>query len=693
MKAGEPARDRSEVASAGSAVLRAEPDRAPRFSVRFAAGETHLALLAPLAFEGGVLRSLVVAAGSAPRVVDFSRGWRALAQRRSTVRSLELTLDAQRLGFAPSRELGWWIASGGDERLLVERARPWGHVALELAPIVDGATLLLLPLGARSLHRGPQPPLVELEDVLRGLLRAASERGLPPPRMDRERGGIDLGDVLRIALTDALVPHGLRVPEWPITPAQVRLSAGSLVFTLGAVEGTESSVSPREQARRLAPLLWRACEGASVAELEGTEASSLTGELRAGLGLPVSADLLTSSAARALDAVQTQLGNADPQALIAAVHTLDAVERAPGLATDALLAALSRVGDDVAASRELIARAMIRSPSRPEVLAASLELAASLSDAALSRDVLRDLERQSGPRADPWLDVALARAEERLGDQDAALERWERAARSPLTLPETFEGLARQLVRRGRLGEALAALERAADLYQRAARTTSSMRAQLAAARIALAGGEPRAALARLTTLLDAGEGDPTLLQELLAFAARVHRACDDVARAEQAEGALAQHVDRAGMDASDEGVNALLEAARLAMVEDAGARADALLDVVARARPGDVRGAALRDGEQAALLARIETSPERAALARTAADGLRARGRLVDACRVLLRAGELERDLTLLRVAIDLAERADASLWNEALDRTLAVVGDGPARAALEARRIARGL
>jgi len=671
----------------------AEPQRTPRFSVRFSEGEAQLALLAPLGFAGGVLRSLVVATGPAPRVVDFSRGWRALAQRRGTVRSLELSLDVQRLGFAPSRELGWWVASTAEERLLIERARPWGHVAIELTPSVVGRALHLLPLGARALHSGPQLPLAEIEDVLRGLLRAASEGGRTTPRLDRDRGAIDLGDVLQIALTDALVGHGIRVPEWPTTPPQVRLSGGALLFSVGVSFGsgeqTAALAAQREHARRLAPLLWRACEGASSTELEGTEASALTGELRAGLGLPVSADLLTSSAARALDGVQIQLTGTDPRALIAAVHALDAVERAPGLATDVLLAALGPLGSDVAASRELIARALLRSPSRPEVLAASLELAASLTDAALSREVLRDLERhQSGPRADPWLDVALARAEERLGDQDAALERWERASRSPLTLPETFEGLARQLVRRGRLGEALAALERAAELYQRADRRTSSARAQLAAARIALAGGEPHAARERLTSLLDAGTDDAALLQELVAFSARVHRACGDVARADQAEGTLAQHVDRAGMDASDDAVSALLEAARGAMSDDAGARADALLDVVARVRPGDPRGVALREGEQAALLAQIETSTERATLARTAADKLRARGRLADACRVLLRAGELERDLTLLRVAIDLAERSGATLFGEALDRTLAVVGDGPARAALEARR-----
>lgn len=696
MKAGEPAQHgllpSGGASPSGSSLsaISAEPQRTPRFSVRFADGQAQLALLAPLAFEGGVLRSLVVAAGPAPRVVDFSRGWRALAQRRGTVRSLELSIEVDRLGFAASRELGWWVASTADERLLIERARPWGHVAIELAPSAESGSLHLLPLGARALHRGPQPPLAEIEDVLRTLMRAASERGRVSPRLDRERGAIDLGDVLRVALTDALVPHGMRIPEWPTTPAQVRLSAGALVFTLEAGRSDERSAPHREQARRLAPLLWRACEGASSAELEGTEASSLTGELRAGLGLPVSADLLTSSAARALDAVQTQLTNTDARALIVAVHAMDAVERAPGLATDALLAALARTGSDVVASRELIARALLRSPSRPEVLAASLELAASLTDAGLSREVLRDLERhQSGPRADPWLDVALARAEERLGDQDAALERWERACRSPLTLPETFEGLSRQLVRRGRLGEALRALERAAELYQRADRGTASVRAQLAAARIALAGGEPRAALSRMRVLLDQGTGDPALMQELLAFSARVHRAVGDTARAEHADGTLAQHVDRAGMDASDDAVSALLEAARIAMGEDAGARADALLDVIARVRPGDAWGVSLREGEQAALLARIETSSERATLARSAADKLRARGRLADACRVLLRAGELERDLTLLRVAIDLAERAgDTVLRNEALDRTLAVVGDGPARAALEARR-----
>jgi tetratricopeptide (TPR) repeat protein len=722
--------------------VRAEATRSPRFSVRFARGEAELVLGEPLALGGqsegkaahGVVRSLVMSAGPAPRITDFTRGWRALANRRTTLIRAELALDPSRLGIVSSREAsargssgaGWWLAGlvpgpegdlHADGRLLLERERPWGHVALELGPATDGPDLLLVPLAARTFHAGPGVPIAELEDVVRSMVHASAPHLEGAPHLDGARGAIDFSDLFQRALTDALVPHGLRVPELRGLRRTVTLSGGQLLLTasredqppLPLVEGR------RETGRRLAPALVRAIAGALPSELATLVDPRLPSELRQAFGLlEASPSQGTSSQGGGLPAELVRLRDmlaeaapVSPAELAAQAQRIDAKERAPGVATDALLTTARHLGADLPRARELLARAFSRSPSRPDVLAASLELAGA-SDPLISKEVLREVERgqrERGQRVDPWLDVALARAEEQLGEQDAAFERWERASRSPLTLPETFEGLAKQLVRRGRLPDALAAFERAAELYLKTERVEASARARLAAARIALAGREPLAALARLETLRSVlgAEVDLSLSAELFTLEARIFRAMGEPARAERAELALAHLCDRAGLDAPDEAVSALLDAARSLLsaeegpssptdrggLVDRGARADALLEVVARVRPSDPRCEELRRTELAGLLARVEAASERSSVARPIADALRARGRPTDAAQILARAGELDRDLTLLRVALDLVEKSgDRALFLSLLDRTLAVVGEGPARAALEARR-----
>lgn len=697
----------STASSAGAVAL--EPSTTPRFSVRFVRGATELTLSQPLAFDGGTLRTLVLDLGAAPRVTDFSRGWRALANRRATVISLELALDPRWLGLDVAAGDGWRLLSVAAGRLLVERRRPWGHVAMELLPILDRGTeggpegeLVLVPVGARSFLPGPGAPISEVEDVARAMARAAasSQRpGIsrdPGPHFVAARGGIVVGDVLRDALTDALVPHGMRVPELGVAQRSVRLSGmRGLVLAVGG-EAPDAAAA-RELGRAIAPLLSRVSSGASVSELASLAAARLPVDTAAAFGAPVPPDAVGIVACHA--ALTTALDAGTPAEIQSAAQRLDAEERAPGVATDALLAAMARLSGDLPRARDLAARALTRSPARPDVIASCLELSTASADPAEARRLLRDLERrqrEASQRADPWIDVALARADEQLGDHDAALERWERAVRSPLTVPETFEGLARQLVRRGRLSEALHALDRAVELYTHDARATAANRCALAAARIALRSGEPRAAALRLQVLEhgvleDGGSmaADPAQEVERLALSGRVHRAQGDRAAAERDERDLMRLVDLLGMEAPEEAIAALLETARSSMGEGDGARADAFIDVVNRARPGDARGEELRAGELAAILLSLESSESRAAVARKAADALRARSRMGDAARVLARAGELERDVTLLRVALDLSEReGDRALFTEILDRTLAIVGDGPARAALLARR-----
>jgi hypothetical protein len=147
----------------------------------------------------------------------------------------------------------------------------------------------------------------------------------------------------------------------------------------------------------------------------------------------------------------------------------------------------------------------------------------------------------------------------------------------------------------------------------------------------------------------------------------------------------------------------------------------DSLLDAIeAEREPGDARDSAIRGALSAARagsdpaalgllaerLAELDRLPgdvalldqlerhaidprPRAEIARAAARILRAEGRLGPAALALARAGAILRDAATLRAAMDLAEGAGA--WAEAFEAVsvaLEVVGDGPARASLLARR-----
>lgn len=661
---------------------RGEPSSVPRFSVRFTEGGAELVLAAPLVLRAGLLTVLRARIERAGRVTDFARGWRAFARRRSTLVELELELDASWLELGDPAAGGMRPVGHEEGGLLVERHRPWGHVALVLRPALDAGTgpegtgreLLLVPTDARAVQDGPRPALVE---VLPDGATGPGDDARPRPVFDPRRGGLVLGDLLLSALTEALVGHGIRVPERGVAVERASVRGGKLVLSLGRGEPSDEG-SLREQGRRLGPLLLRAAAGERI---EPAELAGLPGTLAAALGGP-------AAASTPLGALRSALaGPAADAELALRARAVDESERAPGVATDALLRAASEVSEPRVA-RELALRAFARSPSRPEAVARAI-VHAEGAELAVAAEVLAAARAAAGDAKDPFVDVALARLEQRRGDEAAALARWRRAAAAQAAPAEAFEGLAEAELRGGRTAEAEAAFDRAAALYRAEGRRYGVGRAHLGAARAALGGGEPLRALARLGAADEPLAEDLALDREVLA--ARAFRAAGDPARAALAESALLGRMDALGSAAPAHAVEALLSAAQAAIEAGEGARADAMGAALDRVRPAGGLREGLQEAERAALAARVRAAPEggRAALARALSDSLVGRGRPGDAARVLHQAGALEHDLALLRSAIDTALRAGLpSLALQLVEETLALVGAGPARAALEARR-----
>lgn len=109
----------------------------------------------------------------------------------------------------------------------------------------------------------------------------------------------------------------------------------------------------------------------------------------------------------------------------------------------------------------------------------------------------------------------------------------------------------------------------------------------------------------------------------------------------------------------------------------------------LAAADGGDDSAEATDPDVLATLEAAADEPRARASLARALSNALRRRGNDVEAARALARAGVLERDLAVIRAALDLADRAGSpGTVRSIIDRSLTIVGDGPARAALLERR-----
>jgi tetratricopeptide (TPR) repeat protein len=339
---------------------------------------------------------------------------------------------------------------------------------------------------------------------------------------------------------------------------------------------------------------------------------------------------------------------------------------------------------------------------------------------------------------DPRVLEGLAAAHERSGEHARALSLYDRAAAAHRRDADG-EAEARACLAAARAAEAAGREDVAEDRLTRAAEGGGDAGAWAALARVRRRIGASRAARRAEDRLLAALErvppgGAPDAVAEALAAAAAA--ALDD-GRGERARSFLAA-LERVRPEAPElAGLRGRLDEAELRAQASAPARlwelpADRALRVLAAADdPGAVLEAARRDardadrvargvaeaaraasahpalaallaGAAAELVDRID-DPEallalephaadpdaRARLARAASVRFREAGRPGPAARALARAGAARRDTAMLRAALGAAERAgDHEAAREIVELALGVVGDGPARAVLEAVR-----
>lgn len=650
--------------------IEAAGSAAPRFSVRFENGRASVVLAQPLVVESGRIEALEIDLGPLPRGVDLSRGWRGLRHRRGVATRARIVVDVASLA---ARVPGLSLVGMSETGFLFVLARAHGHVAFELSAAIRGTDLLLWPSRARCAVDGPRSPTAEA-------LSIASELGA---RFDPELGAIALGDPMRDVLTDALAPAGMRIPHLdPHRRGPPELVSGGLELCLADVEKQHP---PLEAEIALAPVRVAIAEGSLahardlLRERRGPEAEALSDEVALELGAP--GDLPSAlDAAGASRALRDAKRRRDLEAAARAARALDGHERAAPVAVEGLLSAAELARSlDPAVEAELLGRALGRSPDDPRVLAAG----APLPTGGLGTSLLRTLERSASLRVRDVAteQAAIGRLRLALGDPPAATAAFERAVRAAPGSAALLEGLAEARTSEGSLDAAGRAWLGAAEKWSAAGEPALAARAQLRAAELEASRGRPEEALV-LARRADTGGGDAFVV-EIHALVARLTHAVGDTTGREAAERALVAIADR-GEPSARARVRDVLAAA----VERHPSRG--LLEALARLDP---RHPALGEASAAidrAAFAEIEAAGSTAAeVARRLSERLRAEGRIDDAARALLRAGEILGDAATLRAAVDLAERgSDPAVRSEIVERALRVVGDGPAREALLRRR-----
>jgi len=322
---------------------------------------------------------------------------------------------------------------------------------------------------------------------------------------------------------------------------------------------------------------------------------------------------------------------------------------------------------------------------------------------------------------DPFVLEALAGLLARRGDRATAVERLDQAAEAHFA-----SGDSKAAARVGmRAAELLAGTGRVAAaerrLEQAAAQDDADPALWCTLARIRMRLGDVPAAAAAYDAVLSIGARAGASLPSALVEAACFH--LEDAEDREEARRFVEELERRAAKDARTGALRRRLDAAATvgepASEMRAGADVGALLRAIDDTRPEDTRRlragveeiirAARRSNELGAVaerlveMGRLPEDPDllhtlerhaidpaaRAEIARRACDALRDAGRQPEAALALCRAGLALRDTATLRAALDLAEREEAFV--EALEIvriTLELVGDGPARAVLLARR-----
>lgn len=669
-------------------------DARPRFALRFEAGHGVLSLARPLALVSerggayGEIEELEIDLGRLRGPIDVRGGASRFRSRRGAVTRASVRIDLDALAAEASSEaLEARVTHVGAEWVELVLRDSTRSLAIGLVPAWEGEHVVLALRAVRAAIDGPRTPHGDALAML-GALGAA---------LDRERGVLRVDDPIRRALTEALVPHGHRVPSLRGVPrAALQLDGRTLRMRAGTANGATSAGARAalEEARVLAPVLGALADDredvarGAARELDagGAAAPALAALLRE-LDHAAGASVSTDEPGLALRAA---LAGRDPEGAARWARRLAQAERSDDLAVEALRAASRLTRDsDPATSADLAARALARRPRDAELALEWLDRAAHVLEIeGLVDGVHAIVSTMVGPRRADVLRAAAALLE-RAGRPDETLRAREEAARLAPDDPSVLEALATSLAAEGRREEALAAWDRVAELHT--GDPDGAARARIQAAELAIRAGHVASAAARLEQAAERAESSALRLHALRALSG-ARRALGAADAAAEVDARVLELAEREGGAVLS---SALREVARAAIDAGAEARARAAIDALRRA--GEDAGELERELDQQALAALDAQAPEhgagapgeRALAARAIAERLRASGRLGDAARALARAGVITRDAATLRAALELAEKAEA--WDAALEvieRAIEVVGDGPARAQLEARR-----
>jgi len=413
--------------------------------------------------------------------------------------------------------------------------------------------------------------------------------------------------------------------------------------------------------------------------------------------------------------------------------------------------------EDPGAALALVSRAAARRPGDPRLAMERVELARRAGDPAeIERAAKKALGAPLSSRDRARVAGAAARAFERLDRRRDAERLYREALFASPDDPSALEGLAGLFAARGDRAAAVLRLDRAARSLAAMRDGPSAAAALHRAAELLVRSGKPSAAEERLVRALRhlptdpalccalsrvrvqvgdvdgagaaydllltlEGRAGPTLMHALVEAACFYLDDLDDrdsagpfvemLARTAPGDSRLGPLMHRAGR--GDRTVPGAIPAAAQRRDEDPPAvddenepaestatDHDVRVDVLANTELvdiDDIEASLLDDPTDPDVLSTLEAQEEepvrRAELARALSNALRQRGDDVEAARALARAGVLERDMSTIRAALDLAERAGApAATRDIVDRALTIVGEGPAREMLlKRRRLAR--
>jgi predicted Zn-dependent protease len=597
--------------------------------------------------------------------------------------------------------------------------------------IVEATSALGLAFdGGTGVFRLERPARTLLAQALvtRGF-RLPDDRGvdLVAPRRENGTFAIELGNVDAAAAERTLAA----AEEARVAAPVLRCLADDDVE--GAADEALRLVRRLEERRAVEP--WLIARALTLALTVDAERPGVEEEVLRGIRE-------RDDALAAATAVRLCLRVDDREGAAEAVKKMIRLEPISELAAEGLTFVSSELSKtDPKAALLLVSRAAARRPSDPRLALERVELARRSGDLEeIERAAKKALGAPLSSRDRARVASAAAQALERLDHRGDAERLYREALFASPDDPSALEGLAGLFAARGDRAAAVLRLDRAARSHLAVGDGKAAASALRRAAELLVRSSRSSAAEERLVRAIRHRDDDPALFCAL----ARVRADVGDVGGAGAAYDRLLDLEGRAGAGL----IHALVEAACF-YFDDAedpeGARA--FVEMVARRAPGDSRLGPLQhrlergdrtvpgaipavarrrpDDDQtevtesnvdelantelididrveatlagdptdpdalSTLEARTEEPGQRAELARALANALRQRGEDVEAARALARAGVLDRDLSTIRAALDLAERVKAhAAVRDIVDRALSIVGEGPAKEMLLRRR-----